>query len=136
MVYGCMIVGFIAAGFAGLKTYFDQGGRAESLEDRGVAADANVVSVRRGEPTTLTVSYDPPGEQFLEFAEVVDCSEARYEAGLEVVRVVYLPDDPDVIRMEACTSSFDSDFLPGIFGVVFLAFAIFALWRLRRLWTS
>lgn len=137
-----VIVGFLAAGVGATKTYLDQSRRAAELEERGVAADADVMSAteisgRRIETYhKLRVSYDPPGPKILEFAEVQDCSGARYEPGVPTVRVVYLPNDPETVRLESCRSSFDSDVLPGIFGLVFFAIALLMLWRLRHLWTS
>lgn len=134
------IVGLVAAGVGALVTYRNTGAESDVLDQRGVRADADVVSVSQvtgaEEVSRLRVSYDPPGERFLEFAEVTDCSGARYEQGVETVRVVYLPDDPSVIRLEACEDSFDDNTLPGIIGVVLLLVAALAMWRLRRLWQA
>ena len=134
--FAAVILGFIAAGVGALMTYRDQSRAGRELQERGVEADADVMSV--SEPsetyTELRVSYDPPGPRFLEFAEVQDCAGARYEPGIETVRVVYLPDDPDVIRLQLCRSTFDSDMFPGIVGAAFIAVALFMLWRLRHLW--
>ena len=134
---GLVIVGLLVGGVAALFTYRDKSGQGQELNDKGVATDADVVSVRKSDSyTELNVSYDPPGDDFLEFAHVQDCSGARYEPGIETVRVVYLPDDPDVIRLESCSSSFDSDVLPGIVGIVFIVVSLFMLWRSRGLWRS
>ena len=137
-----VVVGFLAAGWGGIKTYMDKTTQAKELEEKGVLADADVGSVtltsgrRIEEYATLSVSYDPPGPKILEFAEVQDCSGARWERGIETVRIVYLPDDPEVIALEACRSNFDVNILPGILGAVFLALAVLLLWRLRNFWRS
>ena len=142
LFFGLAILGFAAAGYGGIKTYLDQSRESERLQENGVLADADVTSVmetsgRRIETYhDLTVSYDPPGPRVLEFSQVQDCSGARYEAGIETVRVVYLPQDPDVIRLEACEDSFDANVFPGIVGLIFISFTLFMLWRSRQLWTS
>src|SRR5688500_13506820 len=101
-----VILGTFAAGIVAIATYKENSTQGSALETQGVKTDADVVSVREGDGySEISVSYDPPGDEFLEFAEVQDCSGARYEQGIETVRVVYLPDDPDVIRLEACQSS-------------------------------
>ena len=134
------VVGLVAAGVGALVTYRNTGAESDALGERGIRADADVLSVSEvtgaEEVSRLRVSYDPPGGRFLEFAEVTDCSGARYEQGVRTVRVVYLPDDPNVIRMEACEDSFDDNTLPGIIGVVLLLVAVMAMWRLRRLWRA
>lgn len=134
------IVGLVAAGVGALVTYRNTGAESDALAEHGVRADADVVSVSEvvgaEEVSRLRVSYDPPGERFLDFAEVTDCSRARYEQGVGTVRVVYLPDDPNVIRLEACEDSFDDNILPGIIGVALLLVAALAMWRLRRLWRA
>lgn len=137
-----VVIGLLAAGYGGIKTYLDKTRQAQELEEDGVHADANVTSAtltsgrRIEEYATLSVSYDPPGDKILEFAEVKDCSGARWERGIETVRVVYLPDDPEVITLEACRSNFDVNILPGILGGVFLALALLLMWRLRGFWRS
>ena len=138
--WALVIIGFGAAGYGAMKTYVDQSRRAQALEERGVEADADVTSVteisgrRIATYHELTVSYDPPGPKLLEFADVQDCDGARWEAGIETVRVVYLPDDPEVIRLQRCASHFDTDIFPGIIGGVFIALTLFLLWRTRTLW--
>ena len=137
--FAVAILGLAAAGVGALNVYSDQSRAGRELQERGVEADADVMSVSGPEietHTELRVSYDPAGPQILEFAEVQDCAGARYEPGIETVRVVYLPDDPEVIRLQLCRSTFDSDVFPGIVGVAFLATVLFMLWRLRRLWGS
>lgn len=140
--YALVIIGFGAAGFGALKTYFDNRTASSALEERGVEADARVSSVteisgRRIETYhELSISYDPPGPRLLEFAEVQDCSGQRYLGATPSVEIVYLPDDPDTVRLSACRSSFDSNILPGILGLVFVVIALFLPWRLRRVWTS
>ena len=135
-----VIVGFAAAGIGAIKTYLDESRQSTELVERGVETDGDVMSAteisgRRIETyTKLRVSYDPQGPRILDFAEVQDCPAARYEPGISTVRVVYLPDDPDVIRLQTCRSSFDSDVLPGILGLVFIALALLILWRARRVW--
>lgn len=137
-----VVVGLLAAGWGGIKTYLDKTNQAQELEEEGILTDANVSSAtltsgrRIEEYATLNVSYDPPGEKILEFAEVKDCSGARWERGVETVRIVYLPDDPDVVALEACRSNFDTNILPGILGGVFLALALLLMWRLRSFWGS
>ena len=137
-----VVIGLLAAGYGGIKTYLDKTSQARELEENGVLADADVSSAtltsgrRIEEYATLRVSYDPPGPQILEFAEVQDCSGARWERGIETVRVVYLADNRDVIALEACRSNFDANILPGILGGVFLALALLMLWRLRNFWRS
>ena len=140
--WALVIIGFGAAGYGAMKTYVDQSRIAARLEDEGVEADAAVNSVTEisGRRTAtyheLGISYDPPGPKLLEFAEVQDCNGARWEEGIETVRVVYLPDDPDVIRLQRCASSFDTDILPGIIGAVFIALTLFMLWKSRKMWTE
>lgn len=140
--WALVIIGFGAAGYGAMKTYVDQSRVATRLEEEGVEADADVNSVteisgRRTETYhELGISYDPPGPKLLEFAEVQDCNGARWEEGIETVRVVYLPDDPDVIRLQRCASSFDTDILPGIIGAVFIALTLFMLWKSRKMWTE
>lgn len=142
MFMGLVVVGLLAAGWGGLKTYLDKTNQARELEENGVLADADVSSAtltsgrRIEEYATLRVSFDPPGPKFLEFAEVKDCSGARWERGIETVRVVYLPDNPEVIALEACRSNFDANILPGILGAVFLVLGLLLLWRLRGFWRS
>ena len=137
-----VVIGLFAAGYGGIRTYLDKTSQARGLEEEGVEADADVASAtltsgrRIEEYATLRVSYDPPGPQILEFAEVNDCSDARWERGIETVRVVYLPDDPEVVVLEGCLSDFDANILPGILGAVFLALALLLLWRLRHFWRS
>lgn len=137
-----VIVGFLAASYGAIKTYLDNTSQAEDLAERGVVEDANVVSAtevsgRRIETYhKLNVSYDPPGPQFLEFTEVQDCSGARWEPGMETVRVIYLPDDPEVIRIVDCAASFDTNVLPAIAGAAFLGVALLMLWRLRGVWRA
>jgi hypothetical protein len=138
-----VILGFAAAGYGGIKTYLEKSDQSRRLQEDGVEADADVMSVteisgRRIETYhELSVSYDPSSEDFLAFAEVKDCSGARYESGISTVRVVYLPDDPEVIRLAACEANFDTDRFPGIIGLVFGALALLLLWRLGlRFWTS
>jgi hypothetical protein len=135
--FALVIVGVVAAAYGAIKTYVDQSKEGTDLRERGVETDADVMSVTESDGySELSVSYDPPGPPILEFAEVQDCSGARYEKGVETVRVVYLPDDPEVIRMNACRASFDSDKLPGFVGIALIAFALFMLWRLRGMWAS
>ena len=137
VMFGLVLVGMIAGGIAAIFVYKENSRQGAALDAQGVKTDADVVSVREEDGySELTVSYDPPGDSFLEFAHVQDCSGARYEQGIETVRVVYLPDDPDVIRLEACQSSFDTNVFPGVVGVMLLGFAVFMLVRLRRFWTS
>jgi len=142
LFFTLVLIGFLAAGYGGIKTYLDKTQESEALQERGVEADADVstateISGRRIETYhELSVFYDPEGPRILEFAVVKDCPGGRWEPGIETVRVVYLPNDPDTIRLAACESSFDVDKLPGIFGLVFFAFALFMLWRLRRLFTG
>ena len=138
-----VVLGLAAAGYGGIKTYLEKSSQSQRLQEDGVEANADVSSVteisgRRIETYhELRVSYDPPGEEILEFAEVKDCSGARYESGITTVRVVYLPDEPEVIRLAACEANFDTDKFPGIIGLVFSAFALLLLWRLGlRFWTS
>jgi hypothetical protein len=132
----------MAAGYGATKTYLDEGRVSRDLQERGVSTDADVVSVtefsgRRIETYhELSVSYDPPGPEILEFADVQDCSGSRYESGLETVRILYLPDDPEVVRLEACRSSFDRDILPAILGGAFFVFALLLAWRTRSVWRS
>ncbi|HJR44597.1 MAG TPA: DUF3592 domain-containing protein [Actinomycetota bacterium] len=137
-----VMIGFAAAGYGGIKTYLDTRSRTEALEERGVEADATVESVtevsgRRIETYhRLDLSYTPPGEQTLYFYEVLDCSGARWEEGLETMRIVYLPDDPEVVRLQRCRSNFDTNVLPGIVGLVFSALALFMAWKSRGMWRS
>lgn len=136
-LFALVLVGMIVGGVAALVVYRENSREGAALDADGVKADADVVSVREEDGyTELMVSYDPPGDEFLEFAEVQDCDGGRYEQGIETVRVVYLPDDPDVIRLESCQSSFDTNVFPGIVGLMLLGFAAFMLVRLRRFWTS
>lgn len=136
-LFALVLVGMIVGGVAALAVYRENSREGAALESEGVKTDADVVSVREEDGyTELMVSYDPPGDKFLEFAEVQDCDGGRYEQGIEIVRVVYLPDDPDVIRLEACQSSFDTNVFPGVVGLMLLGFAVFMLVRLRRFWTS
>jgi hypothetical protein len=140
--FALVILGFGAAGVAATATYLDKSAASKDLKERGVGTDADVVSAtefsgRRIETYhKLEISYDPDGPTVVEFAEVQDCSGARYESGTDTVRVVYLPDDPQVVRLEACRSSFDSDVLPGFIGIAFIGFTLFMLWRLRGMWRS
>ncbi|MEA2517593.1 MAG: hypothetical protein QOG16_1431 [Actinomycetota bacterium] len=132
-----VILGCLAGGVGGIKTYLAQKSDTQALEERGVETDADVVSSNQlegSETTKLTVSYDPPGEDFLEFAEVSDCPGARFEAGIETVRVVYVSDDPDTIRLQRCMSSFDVNVFPGYVGVGLIVIGVFMAWRLRKLW--
>lgn len=140
LLVGLVILGLGAGGVAGIKTYLEKTRQAEALGERGVETDARVSSVteisgRRIETYhRILVSYDPEGSQLVRVAEVLDCPGHRWESGLDIVRVVYLPDDPDVIRLAACRSSFDANVLPGILGIAFLVLMLFMLWRLRRFW--
>ena len=137
-----VILGFGAAGYGGIKTYLDKTSAAGKLEERGVEADAEVMSVteitgRRIETYhELSLSYEPEGDDFLAFATVKDCSGARWEPGLDTVRIVYLPDDPEVITLERCRSNFDTNIFPGIVGLVFAALALFGAWKTRGMWTE
>ena len=136
-LFAFVLVGMIAGGIAAIVVYRENSRQGEALETKGVKTNADVVSVREEDGyTEMTVSYDPPGDSFLEFAEVQDCSGARYERGIETVRVVYLPDDLDAIRLEACQSSFDTNVFPGVVGLMMLGFAVFMLVRLRGFWTA
>ncbi len=140
--FALVILGLAAGGAGAIKTYLDQSEVGERLEEQGVAAEANVMSAteitgwRIATYSQLRVSYDPPGPQILAFAEIQDCSEERYAPGTRTVQVVFLPSDPDVIRLAACRSSFDSDRLPGLIGIALIGVALFMVWRLRRLWTG
>lgn len=140
--FALVILGLGAGGAGAIKTYLDQSAVGERLEEQGVDADANVVSAteitrwRSATYTELRVSYDPSGPQILEFAEIQDCSEERYDAGTQTVRIVYLPSEPDVVRLAACRSSFDSDILPGLIGIALIGLSLFMLWRLRGLWAA
>jgi hypothetical protein len=137
-----VILGFGAAAFGGLKTYLDNRAAASALQEGGIEADAHVSSVtevsgRRIETYhKISVSFDPQGPLEFGSAEIQDCSGHRYESGTGTVRIVYAASDPDTVRLAACRSSFDSDILPGIVGVAFLAVALLLLWRTRGLWTS
>lgn len=136
------IVLFGAAAFGALKTYIDNRAQISALEERGVEEDADVtfvteVSGRRIETYhRIDVSFEPQGSGETVSAEILDCNGHRYESGLSVLRVIFLPEDPEVVRLAACQSSFDVNILPGIVGVVFAAFTLLALWRTRGLWTS
>jgi hypothetical protein len=138
--FAIVILGLGAAGYGGIKTYLDKTSAASALEDNGVETDAEVtsateVSGRRIETYhRLNVSWDPEGPKLLEFAEVLDCSGARWEPGLDTVRIVYLPDDPEVVTLERCRSNFDMNVFPGIIGIVFAAFALLVAWKTRRMW--
>lgn len=140
--FAVVILGLAAGGIGAIKTYLDQSAVGERLVEQGVAAEANVMSAteitgwRSATYTELRVSYDPPGPQILEFAEIQDCTEERYAPGTRTVRVVFLSSDPDVIRLAACRSSFDSDRLPGLIGIALIGVSLFMLWRLRRLWAG
>ncbi|MEA2432748.1 MAG: hypothetical protein QOG54_205 [Actinomycetota bacterium] len=135
-----VIIGFGAAGYGGLKTYFDNRAAISNLKDRGVETDASVTSVtevsgRRIETYhKISVAFDPQGPDSSESAEILDCSGNRYD-GEGSVTIDYLPDDPSIIRLAACEGSFDSNVLPGIIGLVFGALALLLLWRLRGFWT-
>ena len=137
-----VILGFAAAGYGGIKTYLDKTRAADALEKDGVETDADVssateISGRRIETYhELSVSYDPEGPEILEFAEVKDCSGARWEPGLDTVRIVYLPDDPEVVSLERCRSNFDTNIFPGIVGLVFGALALLLAWKTRGMWTE
>ncbi|MFN2525814.1 MAG: DUF3592 domain-containing protein [Actinomycetota bacterium] len=139
--WALVILGFGAATFGALKTYLDNRSELSALEERGVEEDATVTSVteisgRRIETYhKINVSFHPQGLGDSASAEILDCSGHRYERGLDVVRILYLPEDPQVIRLAACRSSFDANLLPGIIGVVFAAFTLFILWATRRVWT-
>ena len=140
--FAIVILGLAAAGYGGIKTYLDKTSAASALEEDGVETDAEVTSAteisgRRIETYhELSVSYDPEGPKILEFAEVKDCSGARWEPGLETVRIVYLPDDPEVVSLERCRANFDANILPGILGLVFGALALLAAWKTRGMWTE
>lgn len=137
ILFASVLVGMIVGGIAAIVVYRENSREGAALGTQGVKADADVVSVREEDGySELTVSYDPPGDSFLEFAEVQDCAGGRYEQGIETVRVVYLPDDPDAIRLEACQSSFDTNVFPGVVGVAMLGFAVFMIVRLRGFWTA
>ena len=134
-------VGFFAAGYGGLKTYFEDRKDTALLKEEGVTATANVLSTnevsrtRGGTYFEINVSYDPPGDEFLEFAQVLECSEESFEPGTEEVEVVFVPGKPDLTRLATCESSVDS-ILPLVVGIVFPALALLLLWRTRRFWTS
>src|SRR5918995_6335877 len=103
-----VVIGLGAAGGGAMKTYLEKSRQGQALEERGVVTDADITSVievtgrRTATYHRLTVSYDPSGPRPVQVAEVLDCSGARYESGMRIVSVVYLPDDPDVIRLESC----------------------------------
>jgi len=137
-----VILGFLAAGYGGIKTYLDKSAQATGLEEDGVEADADVSSVsevsgRRIETYhKLFVFYDEEDSIGPVFAHVTDCSGHRYERGIETVRIVYLPKDPEVVALEACRSNFDANVFPGIVGVAFAALGLLVAWRARGVWTQ
>jgi hypothetical protein len=139
--FALVIIGFGAAGFGGLKTYFDNRAEISNLNESGVETEASVTSVteisgRRIETYhRINVAWDPQGPESSESAEVLDCSGNRYD-GEDTVAIDYLPDDPSIVRLVACESSFDSNLLPGLVGLVFTGLALLLLWRLRGSWRS
>jgi hypothetical protein len=134
-----VIIGFGAAGFGGIKTFLDNKSTITALRDHGISEDASVLSVtevtgRRIETYhRINIAFDPSGPDESQYAEVLDCSGNRYERS-ETARVLYLPEDPASVRLDACMSSFDTNILPGLVGLVFGGLALFILWRTRRIW--
>jgi Protein of unknown function (DUF3592) len=142
--FALVILGFFAAGAAAMNYFVNHRAETAELDEKGVVVEADVLSAteirtRRSRYTELSVSYEPPDSQefiALEFATVQDCSSARYEPGTETVDVIFLPDDPETIRLVDCKSTFDTEWLPAMAGVLFLGFGLFAAWRTRGLWRS
>ena len=140
--FALVIVGLLAAGYGGIKTYLDKSGRADALAERGVETEAEVTFVNevRGRRIEtyheLNVTYDREDEIAPGFAEVTDCPGDRWDESLGIVHIVYLPDDPKVVSLAGCLDSFDVNILPGILGLVFGALGLFMAWRTRDVWTS
>lgn len=125
-------IGFVAAGIGSFKSYFDQRSETQRLEEQGVETEANIISVevttqrRGGNHARLGVTYEDRGSGATTFAEVLDCSEERYEEGDRTVRIVYVPGNPEDVRRAECVSSVDS-ILPLVVGPIFLALGLFLL---------
>jgi hypothetical protein len=146
---GLLIVGFIAAGLGALNSYLQERRETSAIAEDGVETDGTVIVVSQsarfrggGGGVTLTVSYSPEGAAAVEIADVTVCSEADYDEGTDTVRVVYVPDDPQAVRLAECAGTIDSS-LGLIFGIIFLALGLFflqafvrSLLRSRSLQTS
>lgn len=138
--FALVLLIFLGGGYGGIKTYLDTRSEKAALDSEGVEVDATVSSYtehksRRGARYyELFVSYDKEDSIAPEFVTVMDCESARYEPGVETVRIVYLPDDPDVAVLERCRSDFSVNIFPGIIGVVFGAIGLFFAWKTRGVW--
>jgi hypothetical protein len=135
-------IGFLAAGVASIKYYFDNRGETAELAANGVETEAEVSSISveshgsgRGVTIRALVSYDPQGPGLVEFTEVVGCSEETIDRDAETLRITYLPDDPESVRLADCVTSVDS-WLPIVAGIAFSALGLYLAWRLVRSWTS
>lgn len=139
LVFAALIVLFGAIGVVGVRTYFDNRAESAALVKEGVETDAHVIHVeeiargprRGGTSITLLVSYETQEPGGVEIAEVFPCSEVEYEDGDETIRVVYLPGDPEAVRMAGCASTIDTS-LPLVIGIGSFALALFLLWLLVR----
>lgn len=133
-----LAIGFLAAGYGAMKTYFDERAEIADLEENGVATEASVISVtettnfRGGGGITLSISYPTPdGPDLVHVADVTVCTEADYEDGTETVDIVYAANDPEAVRLADCAATVDT-YLPLAIGIVFGLLGLFLAWSLIR----
>jgi hypothetical protein len=131
--YVLLILGFGAAGVGAFLAFFNARSEAAALKEDGVETQAEVTSVvtttSDGEVThnEVSVRFDPEGPETIASATLIDCSAQRWEDGVRTMDIAYLPDDRDVIGFSECAKS--PDVLSAVLGTIFLAIALFLLWR-------